>query len=226
MKLAEVDGNKLMQIRNPWGRGEWNGDWSDKSSKWTTRNRNLLDWHEKKDDGIFWIDINDYVNEFDSIYVCRDFTDESLWKTIEINEGWHGSYAEGLPNAGNPKAKMEKSPQYGITVTKPCKAVVVLRLKDKKNMNAAKHYGYLNIQANGGNLIRAPNKSKTLGTIGPSNNVCAACEIEFNSKYSYPCTFTMIVSNMEHGKKGEGEYQVCVYLKDFDATHCKLNWIW
>jgi len=131
LKLAEVDGNKLMQIRNPWGRGEWKGDWSDNSSKWTTRNRNLLDWHEKKDDGIFWIDINDYVNEFDSIYVCRDFTDTTLWKTIEINESWHGSYAEGLPNAGNPKAKMELSPQYGITVTKPCKAVVVLRLKDK-----------------------------------------------------------------------------------------------
>lgn len=90
-------------------------------------------------------------------------------------------------------------------------------------MNAAKHYGYLNIQGNDGKLIRSPNKSKTLGTIGPSNNVVAACEIEFSGKYSYPCTFTMIVSNMEHGKKGEGDYQVCIYLKDFDATHFKMN---
>eukprot|EP00438_Fugacium_kawagutii_P032381 Skav234884 [mRNA] locus=scaffold840:429099:435611:- [translate_table: standard] len=25
---------RMVQIRNPWGRGEWKGDWSDKSSKW------------------------------------------------------------------------------------------------------------------------------------------------------------------------------------------------
>jgi calpain-15 len=25
-----------MKLRNPWGnKGEWNGDWSDKSDKWT-----------------------------------------------------------------------------------------------------------------------------------------------------------------------------------------------
>ena len=27
---------RLLQIRNPHGHGEWTGDWSDQSSKWTT----------------------------------------------------------------------------------------------------------------------------------------------------------------------------------------------
>jgi calpain-15 len=26
---------RLLQIRNPWGFKEWQGDWSDKSTKWT-----------------------------------------------------------------------------------------------------------------------------------------------------------------------------------------------
>jgi hypothetical protein len=26
---------RLMKMRNPWGQGEWNGDWSDNSNLWT-----------------------------------------------------------------------------------------------------------------------------------------------------------------------------------------------
>lgn len=31
----EGAGYSLVKLRNPWGQGEWNGDWSDKSDKWT-----------------------------------------------------------------------------------------------------------------------------------------------------------------------------------------------
>ena len=26
---------RIVKLRNPWGSGEWKGDWSDSSSKWT-----------------------------------------------------------------------------------------------------------------------------------------------------------------------------------------------
>jgi len=34
---VENDGEtlNLLRIRNPWGKGEWTGDWSDKSELWT-----------------------------------------------------------------------------------------------------------------------------------------------------------------------------------------------
>jgi hypothetical protein len=28
-------GEKILKLRNPWGTVEWNGNWSDKSDKWT-----------------------------------------------------------------------------------------------------------------------------------------------------------------------------------------------
>ena len=37
----EIDGVKLICLRNPWGFGEWNGDWADDSELWTTRMKNM-----------------------------------------------------------------------------------------------------------------------------------------------------------------------------------------
>merc|ERR1712070_1364974 len=48
-------GFDLLQLRNPWGRTEWNGDWSDHSDKWDDNPevRDALQ-PEAGDDGTFW----------------------------------------------------------------------------------------------------------------------------------------------------------------------------
>ena len=40
-KIEDDNGKKvrLCQIRNPWGKKEWGGDWSDKSDKWTPKTK-------------------------------------------------------------------------------------------------------------------------------------------------------------------------------------------
>jgi hypothetical protein len=34
LRVAEVDGERLVQLRNPWGKTEWNGKWSDQDPVW------------------------------------------------------------------------------------------------------------------------------------------------------------------------------------------------
>lgn len=51
-------------MRNPWGSMEWNGDWSDGSKKWTPKIRQQLNYNSNEDDGIFWMDVKDYIKEF------------------------------------------------------------------------------------------------------------------------------------------------------------------
>ena len=34
ISVKEVHGNQLMNLRNPWGSFEWDGEWGDKSGLW------------------------------------------------------------------------------------------------------------------------------------------------------------------------------------------------
>ena len=48
---------RLVNMRNPWGNGEWSGDWSDSSSRWNTVQGGRPT--AKKNDGSFWMSIED-----------------------------------------------------------------------------------------------------------------------------------------------------------------------
>lgn len=63
LSTHEVDGEKLYKMRNPWGKGEWTGDWSDESDKWTDELREQLGVIVA-DDGIFYINHTDYVANY------------------------------------------------------------------------------------------------------------------------------------------------------------------
>lgn len=75
-KIVNIENNKivrLVQLRNPWGNKEWLGDWSDKSSVWdkivfNKDNNNKL--NEIKDNGMFYMSIEDYVIYFNYICIC------------------------------------------------------------------------------------------------------------------------------------------------------------
>jgi len=69
---------QLVQIRNPWGSGEWTGDWGDKSDLWqkhpAVKKAVKL---EDVDDGAFWMSWDDYIQNWSKIGVVD--------RTIDIN---------------------------------------------------------------------------------------------------------------------------------------------
>lgn len=87
LDVRDVDGNRLLKLRNPWGsvlrycrvsfiilkivgHFVWKGDWSDSSDKWTPYLQYEL-MPEGPQDGTFWISFNDVLKYFDCIDICK-----------------------------------------------------------------------------------------------------------------------------------------------------------
>lgn len=70
IKAASVAGFHFLQFRNPWGGGEWTGDWSDKSPLWEQHpDVKAAIYLEDKDDGIFWMERKDILQFLGDPYI-------------------------------------------------------------------------------------------------------------------------------------------------------------
>uniref|UniRef100_A0A023F4R8 Putative calpain-like thiol protease family n=2 Tax=Triatoma infestans TaxID=30076 RepID=A0A023F4R8_TRIIF len=70
LDVRDLNGIRLVRLRNPWGHYSWRGDWSDDSAVWTPQLRELLMPHGASD-GVFWISFEDVLKYFDCIDICK-----------------------------------------------------------------------------------------------------------------------------------------------------------
>jgi len=71
IQVKEAFGNQLVNIRNPWGSFEWQGDWSDHSKKWTNQMIQAFKPALSDTDGTFWMCFTDFISFFRSLNVCK-----------------------------------------------------------------------------------------------------------------------------------------------------------
>ncbi|KAL1110427.1 hypothetical protein AAG570_007958 [Ranatra chinensis] len=81
LDVRDLNGLRLVRLRNPWGHYSWRGDWSDDSPIWTPQLRELLMPHGASD-GVFWISFEDLVKYFDCIDICK--VRSSGWNEVRL----------------------------------------------------------------------------------------------------------------------------------------------
>ncbi|PGH19258.1 hypothetical protein AJ80_04123 [Polytolypa hystricis UAMH7299] len=118
MDAKEINGERLLRLRNPWGRKEWNGPWSDGSEQWTPQWMELLD-HKFGNDGMFWISYKDFLNKFEHFdrtrLFGREWTVTQKWTSLQV-----------------PWAVEYHSTKFFIEVTKTSPVVIVLSQLDER----------------------------------------------------------------------------------------------
>lgn len=111
----------LIRLRNPWGRREWNGAWSDGSEEW-----NKLEAEARKklgidfeDDGEFWMSFEDFCRYFSKATMCHlmntsIFSLSKRWHIFKHKNEWKpGSSAGGCVTN---QATFFKNPQYAFSI--------------------------------------------------------------------------------------------------------------
>ena len=135
--VKEIGALKFVKVRNPWGRGEWLGEWSDGSPKWeehpeveaAMREDPRVAFDRDTSDGTFWIVWQDFVKHFNKLYVCRLFGEE--FNQYLIQGEWVGKAAGGAhksdANAGRmlPQLALSIHPSLDIA-SSFCAAIFVL----------------------------------------------------------------------------------------------------
>ena len=79
------NGVRLVKMRNPWGSELYKGDWGDSSSKWTdalAKEVGLV----KKDDGVFYMSIEDYKTTFAETQISFDTTGMKQGYFLRLND--------------------------------------------------------------------------------------------------------------------------------------------
>ncbi|KAF3939988.1 Calpain-8 [Dactylella cylindrospora] len=118
LKAKEIDGQRLVLVRNPWGRFEWKGPWSDGSREWTSYWIEQLE-HKFGDDGSFWMSYNDFLRTFRIIDRTRLF--DSSWSVTSswVSEPveWENTYSKN---------------RFQITVPEKAKVIIVLQQLDDR----------------------------------------------------------------------------------------------
>ncbi|KAF9921717.1 calpain 7 [Linnemannia zychae] len=122
LDLKEVQGLRLLQVKNPWSHKRWKGPFSHLDAEhWTDELKAELNFDQfaalKNDDGIFWIDYESVCSTFDTIHINWNL--ETLNYRAVIHAPWPCNYGPKRDNYN-----LGYNPQFMLTTnvkgSRPC----------------------------------------------------------------------------------------------------------
>ncbi|KAG2011227.1 hypothetical protein CC2G_011370 [Coprinopsis cinerea AmutBmut pab1-1] len=124
LRAVEVEDKRFVIVRNPWGKSEWTGRWSDGSKEWTSKWLDLMPQigHKFGDDGQFVMEYSDWLDCFAQID-----------RTILFDSSWvMSSQWLQVPVPPLPAAWSFGDVSFTFSLSGPTQAVIVLSQIDTR----------------------------------------------------------------------------------------------
>ncbi|RXN04581.1 calpain-2 catalytic subunit-like protein [Labeo rohita] len=218
---------QLVRIRNPWGRVEWIGPWSDNSKEW-----NSVQPEEKAklfysgEDGEFWMAYSDFIQQFSRLDICNLTPDAlssdtvSRWNYSQFEGDWRvGSTAGGCSKnkdtfCSNPQfvIKLEEEDDDPHDGENGCTILVGLMQKDfRKDRRFGREPNSIGFA-----IYKVPDEFKG------HNNIHLGPDVLLHQPSAKSNTFTKLREVGERFKLPPGEY---VIVPSTFEPHCNGSFI-
>eukprot|EP00762_Andalucia_godoyi_P008646 ANDGO_04571.mRNA.1 Calpain len=143
LRSLTYKGEKLIQLRNPWGCTEWTGKWSDvDKAAWTPQTQKDLG-HSLQDDGTFFINFADFMQEFSKLYVC--YIPAKGWNRYALQDKW--STADGSAGGCANNKTWVRNPQIVLRNLDLDTATVLVSLQQPDERFVEKPHVYIGVSA-------------------------------------------------------------------------------
>ena len=178
LDVLELDGNKLLLLKDPRGASEWSGEWSADSLNWTSRLRAITlqrlsrmssrgqpfrktveNFFNKGHQNIFFISWEEFIKCFEVLFASVSLDD---WNKVEINDEWKEGRAGG--STMNMRTVLN-SPQYLLHVPKEMEVFCLLTHLIDPSIRALTRIGF-EIHKYNGKLIGEHGFKPNLVVIG------------------------------------------------------------
>eukprot|EP00756_Hemistasia_phaeocysticola_P048214 Hpha_TRINITY_DN22646_c0_g1::TRINITY_DN22646_c0_g1_i1::g.192811::m.192811/K08582/CAPN15; calpain-15 len=159
-------GVRLVELRNPWGKTEWNGDWSDQSPLWTAEARRDFGV-VSADDGSFYMSFQDLLRYFSDIDLCKS------------NVEWFGHSVPGkFCRDYHPQGKTAQySSQYVVRVDKPTWMYISVVQRDSRSQREGYQYKDAGMFVVRGDPAEDPLQKRPVASVLPQLGRLATCEV-------------------------------------------------
>ncbi|CCO34617.1 Calpain-1 catalytic subunit [Rhizoctonia solani AG-1 IB] len=199
ISAIEVNGKRFLRVRNPWGKTEWTGAWSDGSKEWTNEWLALLPQlnHKFGNDGEFLMEYKDFLNTWTMVERSRLF--DSGWKMSSM---WLDVKSRSFPCAWN-----FGDVSFTFNVKEDTPAVIVLSQLNSRHFAEISGYSQWTLE------------------FAVYRKGAPASEPYASSAHTI---FWRRSVNVELGKLEAGDYVVHNYFQDSIASweHRKLSKVW
>ncbi|KAM8838525.1 calpain-10 [Synchiropus picturatus] len=134
--VKKVNGTevRLLRLKNPWGRCSWGGAWMEGGEGWGSVDHvYALTLQSRLKDGEFWLDINEFLSEFDDVTVGYPISEEGHLQSIytggvlKHSQQLAGRWLKGFSSGGSRNSSSYTSnPKFWLKVSEKAEVIVSL----------------------------------------------------------------------------------------------------
>lgn len=134
-------GDCLIELRNPWGSGEWKGPWSDGSPEWSrATDSEREEYLSKIEDGSFWMSWDEFATNYTSYSITRlvntsAFSSDNQW----FLKSFFGSWSQQTATLGGCLSKnkatfLPQNRQYYMDIPEDQTVIIGLMQEDRRHL--------------------------------------------------------------------------------------------